>query len=113
MDLLVSNQSTTGFQSFLLMGIFYLQIISLFFSERLEILNPHGTKSDYILNIIEKIIRVKDLFHQNKSTFHILVIIIFILLLLLTIHFLINCAFLQKNVNFTIVLISFTNKTGL
>ena len=97
MDLLVSNQSTTGFQSFLLMGIFYLQIISLFFSERLEILNPHGTKSDYILNIIEKIIRVKDLFHQNKSTFHILVIIIFILLLLLTIHFLINCAFLQKN----------------
>ena len=97
MDLLVSNQSTTGFHSFLLMGIFYLQIISLFFSERLEILNPHGTKSDYILNIIEKIIRVKDLFHQNKSTFHILVIIIFVILLLITIHFLINCAFLKKN----------------
>ena len=96
MDLLVSNQSTTGFQSFLLLGIFYLQIISLFFSERLEIFNPKGTKSDYILNIIEKIIRVKDLFHQTKSTFQILVIIIFILLLLITIHFLINCAFLHK-----------------
>ena len=97
MDLLVSNQSTTGFQSFLLLGIFYLQIISLFFSERLEIFNPDGTKSDYLLNIIEKIIRIKDLFHQKKSTFEILVIIIFILLFLITIHFLFNLFSLKKN----------------
>ena len=97
MDLLVTNQTSSIVQSYLLLLIFYLQIISLFFSKRLEIFNPSGTKSDYILNIIEKIIRVKDLFKYNKPDFQILDIIIFILLLILTIHFIINCAFLKKD----------------
>ena len=97
MDLLVTNQSTSVFQSYLLLGIFYLQIISLSFSKRLEIFDPSNNKSDYILNIIEKMIRIKDLFPANKYNFQILVIIIFILLILLNIHFFIHCITLKKD----------------
>ena len=97
MDLLVTNQSTSAFQSYLLLGIFNLQVLSLFFSEGLHIFEPENAKSDYILNIIEKIIRIKDLFPKKKFIFQILIIVLFILLVLLIIHFLINCIFLEKD----------------
>ena len=97
MDLLVTNQSSSAFQSYLLLGIFYLQIISLSFSKRLNIFDPDDNNSDYILNIIQKIVRIKDLFPSNKYNFQIDVIIIFILLILINIHFFINIAFLKKD----------------
>ena len=90
MDILVINQSGSAFQTYLLMGIFYLQIISLFFSKQLKVFIPDDTKSDYALNIIEKIIRVKDLFPSNKYNFQILDIIIFAILILITINYIIN-----------------------
>ena len=52
MDLLVSNQSSSAFQSYLLLSIFYLQIISLFFIIILKIFYLDNNKSDYILHII-------------------------------------------------------------
>ena len=97
MDLLVTNQSSSAFQSYLLLGIFYLQIMSLFFTKRLKVLNPDDNKSDYILNIIEKIIRVKDLIEPTKMNFQIMDIFIFVLLLLVVIHFIINIALLKKD----------------
>ena len=102
MDILVINQSGSAFQTYLLMGIFYLQIISLFFSKQLKVFIPDDTKLDYALNIIEKIIRVKDLFPSNKYNFQILDIIIFAILILITIHFIINWIFLTKNGSFTL-----------
>ena len=97
MDLLVTNQSSSAFQSYLLLGIFYLQIISLFFTSRLKVLNPNDNKSDYILNIIEKIIRIKDLINPTKMNFQIMDIFIFVLVVLVVIHFIINCASLKKD----------------
>ena len=97
MDLLVTNQSSSAFQSYLLLGIFYLQIISLFFTARLKVLNPNDNKSDYILNIIEKIIRIKDLLNPTKMNFQIMDIFIFVLVVLVVIHFIINCASLKKD----------------
>ena len=97
MDLLVSNQSSSAFQSYLLLGIFYLQIISSFFTKRLKVLDPDNNKSDYILYIIEKMVRIKNLFPSNKFNFQILVIIILVLIILLTAHFFINCALLKKD----------------
>ena len=97
MDLLVSNQSSSAFQSYLLLGIFYLQIISSFFTKRLKVIDPDNNKSDYILYIIEKMVRIKNLFPSNKFNFQILVIIILVLIILLTAHFFINCALLKKD----------------
>ena len=97
MDLLITNQSNTRFETFLLMFIFYLQIISSFFSEHLNVFNPKNAKSDNILNLIEKIVRIKDLFQNNYHYINILVIILFILIIILIIHFLISILLNNKN----------------
>ena len=96
MDLLIGNQADSRVESFLLMGIFYLQIISSFFSENLMVFDPKNSKSDKILNYIEKIIRLKDLFFDNYEYFLILEIIVFILILFIIIHFLISCILVTK-----------------
>ena len=84
------------FQSFLLFGIFYVQIISSFFSEQIGILNPKKSKSDNILYFIHKIIRVKDLFIDYYEYFRLFQIILFILIILLIVHFIISIITLAK-----------------
>ena len=91
MDLLITNQVETRFESYLLFGIFYVQIISTFFSENLGVFNPQNSKSDRILNYIEIIMRVKDLFKDNYYNLKIVEMILFFLILLLIIHFIISC----------------------
>ena len=90
MDLLILNQSDSIFESFLFLSIFYLQIISSFFSEQLGVFNPKNAKSDEILNYIQKIIRFKDLFKNNYDNFQILEITLFIIIIIMIIHFLIS-----------------------
>ena len=90
MDLLITNQSDSRFESFLLITIFYLQIISSFFSEQLNVFNPKNAKSDKILSYIEKIIRIKDLFQNNSDNFKMFSIILLILIIILIIHFFIS-----------------------
>ena len=96
MDLLISNQSDSRFESFLLMTIFYLQIISSFFSEYIEVLDPKNSKSDRILNLIEKIVRVKDLFQNYHVYFNVFGIILFVLIIILIIHFFISIILIKK-----------------
>ena len=65
MDLLITNQAESRFESYLLFGIFYFQIISIFFSENVGVFYPQNSKSDKILNFIQKILRLKDLFKND------------------------------------------------
>ena len=101
MDLLIINQSNSGFESFFLMIVFYLQIISSFFSEDLEVFSPKNSITDKILNYIEKIVRIKDLFKNNYNNFKILEIILFILIIILIIHFLISIWFTKNNPSYS------------
>ena len=96
MDLLISNQSDSRFESFLLMTIFYLQILSSFFSEYLGVFDSKNSKSDNLLNYIVKILRVKDLFKNNYDYFKILGIILFIIIIVLIIHFIITILMITK-----------------
>jgi len=97
MDLLISNQVETRFESFLFMGIFYLQIISTFFSGQIGIFNPQTSKSDKILNYIQKIIRIKDLLKNDYNIFIIIKMLLFIFGILIIIHFIISCTYITRN----------------
>ena len=96
MDLLIINQSDSIFESFLFLTIFYLQIISSFFSEQLGVFNLKTAKSDDILNYIQKIIRVKDLFKNNYDNFKVLEITLFIVIIIIIIHFLISVILITR-----------------
>jgi len=97
MDLLISNQAESRLESFLFMGIFYLQIISTFFSEQIGILKPQAAKTDKILNYIQKIARIQNLFQNNYNIFMVIKIILFIFEIIIIIHFIISCANITRN----------------
>ena len=90
MDLLISNQVESRVEIFVFLGIFYLQILSVFFSDHIGILDPKNSYSDKILNYIEKVVRIKDLFTDSYNGSRILLIILFVLILLILVHFLIS-----------------------
>ena len=62
MDLLITNQVESRIESFVFLGIFYLQVISSFFAEQIQVFDIENSTSDRILNYIERIVRLKDLF---------------------------------------------------
>ena len=95
MDLLILNQSDSRFESFLFMAIFYVQIISSFFSEQLGAFTKNSY-SDNILIYIQKLIRIKDLFYNNYNNFQILEIILFIIIIIFIIHFLVSIMLITK-----------------
>ena len=97
MDLLISKQAESYGESFLLMTIFYLQIISAFFSEQIGVFDSSNGKSDQILNYIEKIMRLKGLFENHYKIMLIIKIILFFLVLFLIIHFLISCLIMTRS----------------
>ena len=67
MDLLISNQVESRIEIFIFLGIFYLQIISVFFSDHIGILDSKNSYSDKILNYIERTVRIKDIFTNNYN----------------------------------------------
>ena len=87
MDLLITNQVESRIESFVFLGIFYLQILSSFFADQIEVFDSTNSTSDRILNYIEKIVRLKNLFKDNYTGFKIFILILFILIILLMIHF--------------------------
>ena len=96
MDLLISNQVESRIEIFVFLGIFYLQILSVFFSDHIGILDPKNSYSDKILNYIEKIVRIKELFTSNYDGARILQLILFVLILLLLIHFFISVLHIKR-----------------
>ena len=87
MDLLITNQVESRVESFVFLGLFYLQIISSFFSDQVGVFDPIESTSDRILNYIQKIVRLKDLFRNNYIGFKIFFLILFVVIILLLIHF--------------------------
>ena len=87
-DLLAGNINEGEFECFFLFSIYYLQIISAFFSKHLNILNENN-KSDNILIIINKILRLKDYMISNKNHFEIIIYLIFCFYIFLSIYMLI------------------------
>ena len=87
MDLLITNQVQSRIESFILLGIFYLQIITSFFSTQIGILDYQKSNSDKFLNLIQRIIHLKDLLANNYFN----LIIIFEIFIILIIHFIFSC----------------------
>ena len=91
MDILISNQSDSRFEALLFMIINYLQILSIFYAEQVKVFNPIDSKSDSILYIIEKIVRLKDFFKRNYRYLEICEYFLFVLALLEITFFLVIC----------------------
>ena len=91
MDLLLANNSYSRVESVLFISIFYIQIISSFFAQQIGVLNSKNSTTDRILNYIEKIFRLKDLFINDYTSFQIFFIIIFVLIIIAIIHFIFSC----------------------
>ena len=77
MDLLITNQTSSKTECIIFFTIFYLQIISGFFSQQIKVFNKEFT-SDKILFSLERILRISDLLINNYSEFKYIIIIIFI-----------------------------------
>ena len=97
MDLLISNQVESRIEIFVFLGIFYLQILSVFFSDHIGVLDSKNSYSDKILNYIERIVRIKDIFTNNYKGAKILLIILFVLILLILVHFLISVLNIKRS----------------
>ena len=97
MDLLISNQVESRIEIFIFLGIFYLQILSVFFSDHIGILDSKNSYSDKILNYIERTVRIKDIFTNNYNGAKILLIILFIIILLILVHFLISVLNIKRS----------------
>ena len=91
MNLLISKQSESREESFLLLTIFYLQILSSFFSEQLGVFSSSNGKSDNILIFIGKAIRLKGLFENYYEYLILIKYALFILIILEILHFLLSC----------------------
>ena len=97
MDLLVSNQGESSLEFYIFFGIFYLQIISSFFSDFVGILNINDSFSDKVLFNIQKIIRIKDIFRNDYENFKITEMTLFIIFIILIIHFFCSCYLITRN----------------
>ena len=91
MDILISNQQNYKFEPFFFLGLNYLQILSIFYSEQVQVFDPKNSNSDLFLNYIQKIIRVKDLFRNNYSGLKKLIYSLLIITILFIIYFIFSC----------------------
>ena len=108
MDLLVSKQGGSKGEFYIFFGIFYLQIISSFFSSHLGVLNIDNSFSDNIFFQIQRIFRIKDLFVNDYNSFKITVKILFSLFIILIFHFFCSCYLISRK-SFYSYNISFIN----
>ena len=109
MDLLITNQYESRLESVVFFLIFYIQTLSGFFSEKVGVLKPNQSKSDKILNVIQKVVRLRELLITEKKYFEISIIMILIYLLLITVYilFLIHKMDIKTNYNKSIMTLNF------
>ena len=81
MNLLVSNPNNSRLESILFLSIFYIQILSIFFSETLGVLNKEDIM-DEILITIYNIIRGGE-FYVNKKSKNYKIMVFFLLIYLI------------------------------
>ena len=86
MDTLISHKSDSKTECILFILISYTQLISGFFSEQVGILKNEENPDNYFM-LLQKVIRIRDLFINSYSVYCILLYVFFILLIILTIVF--------------------------
>ena len=96
MDLLIVKQAETRVESFLLITIFYIQILSASFSEELGVFNSELGNSDKFLIYIGKIFRLKGLFQNYYDYYLIVKFILLIFIIIAIFHFLLSCFLMTK-----------------
>ena len=101
MDLLISNQANSRMECVLFMGVYYLQIISGFFSEQLGVFDKDNNTSDKILTWVEKILRFKDLFVNKYKYFKVAIIFLFVMIILFSILFFYSLYKADRNSTYT------------
>ena len=87
MDTLISHKSDSKTECILLITISYIQLISGFFCKQVKILKDNESPDNYFI-LLQRVIRIHDLFSNSFQIYTILLYIIFILLLILTVLFL-------------------------
>ncbi len=95
MHILVTNRTQSYFDAYFFILLFFLQIISSFFSEGIGVLNTKET-FDMILNKLYQILHVKDLLYNNPKMYKASIYIIGIYLVIFTLFY-IQCLFSIKN----------------
>jgi hypothetical protein len=112
MNLLVSNPNNSRLESILFLSIFYIQILSIFFSETLGVLNKEDTM-DEILIYIYNIIRGGEFYVNKKSkNYKIMVFFLLIYLILLFIYSLLLLINIKRDTvySFNFILVNFLYK---
>jgi hypothetical protein len=89
MDSLVTHKTFSRSESILMIIIFYTQIISGFFSEQVGILKSNVIPDKYLM-LLQKIIRIRDLFENSYNVFCVILIFLFVFLIIFTILFIIG-----------------------
>ena len=87
MDVLISHKSDSKTECILLITISYIQLISGFFCKQVNILKDDESPDNYLI-LLQRVIRIHDLFSDSFQIYSILLYIIFILLIILTFLFL-------------------------
>ena len=87
MDALISHKSDSKTECILLITISYIQLISGFFCKQVNILKDEESPDNYFI-LLQRVIRIHDLFSDSFQIYTILLYIIFILLIILTFLFL-------------------------
>jgi PAS domain S-box-containing protein len=115
MDLLVTNKSSSRLECLILFGVFYLQILSGFFSSQIGVLDKVNSNSDILLDYVQKIVRVKDLFIDNHTGFQIALILMLVALASFSLYVVYIISSITKNTFYTYkeVLINFFLKSFL
>ena len=89
MDTLISHKSDSKTECILLITISYIQLISGFFCEQVGILKDEETPDNYFI-LLQRVIRIHDLFSNSYNIYQIILYIIFFLLIIIT------CLFLHR-----------------
>ena len=87
MNLLITSHNGSLLEALASNIVNHIQIISAFFARQIKVFEPDKYKSDYVLFIIEKIFRMKDVFNNNYFGLEIFNIIILVLLLIFSLYF--------------------------
>ena len=86
MDSLVSHKTFSRIEAILMVTIYYSQLISGFFSVQVGILKNDILPDKYLM-LLQKIIRIRDLFENSYNAYSFILLILFSVLVLITIVF--------------------------
>ena len=79
MDLFLSKNDNK-YEALIFKSIYYIQILSLFYSEQIHIFSKKS-KADEILIYIQQIVRMKDLFRNYYTALNIFIYVIFAIMI--------------------------------